>query len=113
MDLRGYYRRIRDLESTIEAKDVVVVSLSTPDGGAEGIVTEVPKRVGCQLTVEGKARLASAAEAESFRKSQIEAQRAAEHSSNRQLQIGLLSDSDLRSIKAALHGNRGPDAEVS
>lgn len=113
MDLRGYYKRIRDLESTIEAKDIVVVSLATPDGGAEGIVTEVPKRVGCQLVVEGKARLATAGETEDFRKTNLTAQQAAEHLSNRRLQIGLLSEFELKGIKAALRGNKDPDAEVS
>jgi hypothetical protein len=113
MDLKGYYKRIRDLESTIEARDIVIVSLPTPDGGAEGIVTEVPKRVGCQLVVEGKARLASAEEAEAFRKSNFEAQQAAERASEKRLQISLLSESELRSIKSALRGNRESGLEVS
>ena len=47
-------------------------SLPTPDGGKAGIITQVPKRLGCQLIVEGKAQLASEAEVEAYERSQAE-----------------------------------------
>ncbi len=70
MDLKKYYQELNELEATISGKDVYVVSRATPDGGKAGIITQTPKRGGCQLVIEGKARLASAAEAEAFEKEQ-------------------------------------------
>lgn len=70
MDVKGYFRKVRDLESAIAERFVVVVSKTTVDGGKEGIVSEVPKFVGCQLVVEGRARIASPEEAEQYRADQ-------------------------------------------
>jgi hypothetical protein len=67
MDLKGYFKQIRDLEASLHEKDLVVVSHSTTDGGKPGIMTEVPRLVACQLVVEGRARLATAEEANRFR----------------------------------------------
>lgn len=67
MDLRRYFQEVKAKEAEIAGEDIYVVSLATPDGGRAGVITQVPKRVGCQLMVEGKARQASAEEVERFR----------------------------------------------
>ncbi len=59
MKLHEYYDKLKQKEAEISGKDIYVTSLATGDGGKAGVVTQVPKRVGCQLIVEGKARLAS------------------------------------------------------
>lgn len=70
MDVKSYFRKIRELESSIADRFVVVVSRATVDGGQEGVVSEVPKYVGCQLVVEGRARLATPEEGEQYRTEQ-------------------------------------------
>jgi hypothetical protein len=114
MDLKGYYRKVRELEATMTERDVLVISLPTPEGGKEGEATEVPKLVGCQLIVEGKARQATAEEIRGFRKRQQEALEALERERARgRLQIGLVSEQDLKNIQKTLSGARGPSPEAS
>lgn len=67
MDIRGYFKKIRDLEASVPDRFVVIVSKATVDGGREGVVTEVPRYVGCQLVVEDRARFASTEEANEYR----------------------------------------------
>jgi|WetSurMetagenome_2_1015567.scaffolds.fasta_scaffold465438_2 hypothetical protein len=113
MDLRGYYKRIQELEQTIDSKDIWVVSVETPDGGKAGVITEVPKRIGCQMVVEGRARLATSEEAQDFLTCQQEQRQSAEQlQASRRLQIGVISDQDLRSIKAALRPSKNQSTEV-
>lgn len=70
MDLRRYYQELRRKEAEIEGKDIYVVSLATADGGQAGVITQVPKSIGCRLIVEGRARLATREEAESYEQEQ-------------------------------------------
>jgi hypothetical protein len=67
MDLRAYYRRVREVEVSITEDHVVVVSLATPEGGKAGVRTEVPKAIAAKLIAEGRARLGSEEEADEFR----------------------------------------------
>jgi hypothetical protein len=75
MKLTDYFNQLRDLEAEIQTKDVHVVSRATSDGGKAGVITVTPKRVGCQLILEGKARLANGKEIAEFEMRQT-AQRA-------------------------------------
>lgn len=67
MDVRQYYKKLRELEAGMKEANVVVVSYETPDGGKAGVMTEVPRRNACQLLLDGRAKLASDAEADEFR----------------------------------------------
>ena len=67
MDVRAYYRKIREAEATIGAEHVVVVSLGTPEGGRAGVRTETPKAVAAKLIAEERARLATSEESREFR----------------------------------------------
>lgn len=67
MDLRSYYKKIREADSTLKGNDVVLVSLATSEGGKEGVLTEAPRVVASRLIAEGRARVATDAEAQSFR----------------------------------------------
>ena len=67
MDLRAYYRKLREVEATITEEHVVLVSMATPEGGKPGVRTEAPKAIAAKLIAEGRARLANAEEAEEFR----------------------------------------------
>jgi hypothetical protein len=67
MDLRSYYRKLREVEATIPEEHVVLVSIATPEGGKAGVRTEAPKAIAAKLIAENRARLANAEEAEEFR----------------------------------------------
>ena len=67
MDLRSYYKKVRDAESALKGNEVVVVSLATPEGGIDGVLTEAPRGVAAKLIAEGRARVATDTEAGEFR----------------------------------------------
>jgi hypothetical protein len=97
MDLRVYYRKISEVERTIEDDCVVVMSLETPGGGRSGVPTEVPRRIAATMIVERRARLASESEAQAFREEQSEArQRAEELQAARQVKVAILPQSEIR-----------------
>jgi hypothetical protein len=66
MDLRGYYQKIKEIESKIADLFTVVVSLETPDGGKPGTHTEVSRTLAARMIVEGVARLATPEEKAAF-----------------------------------------------
>lgn len=99
MDLKGYYRRIRELEASIEAADVVVVSQETPDGGKAGVKTETPRLLAAQMVVEGKARLATAEETAQYAAEKQEAKRQAdEKAASQRVRVALLSEAELLTL---------------
>jgi hypothetical protein len=59
MDLRAYYRKVREAESSLTGEHFVMVSHATPDGGKEGVRTEVPRAIAARLIAEGRARVAT------------------------------------------------------
>jgi hypothetical protein len=63
MDLRTYYRKIRETEVSIDSEEVVIVSLATPEGGKAGVRTEAPRAIAARQIAEGRARLATDEEA--------------------------------------------------
>ena len=54
VDLRQYFKKIRDIESGLADLFPVVVSLETPDGGKAGIKTEVPSQVAAKMIVDSE-----------------------------------------------------------
>ncbi len=43
MDLRSYYRKVREAEAALTGEHFVMVSLETPEGGKEGVRTEASR----------------------------------------------------------------------
>ena len=108
MDMRVYYRKIREMEEQLNEDPVVVISLETPDGGKAGVPTEVSRRNGARLIVEGCARLASVEESASFRDSQREAKAAAdEMDAARKLQFTVVPAGEMRSMKGSTRPPKG------
>ena len=107
MDLKNYYRRVRELESQITGKDVVVVSEATPDGGRSGMMSEVPRAIAARLVADGKARLATADESEQYLNQLKRGHEEAEEA-RRSVRPGLtlLSESELRALRGALKGSK-------
>lgn len=96
MDLKVYYRKIREIEAAIEEPDAVIVSAETPDGGRAGVCKEVSRRLAATLVVEGKGRLASAEEAEAYR-SQLrgEHERALRAEAENKIRVALVPEGEL------------------
>jgi hypothetical protein len=67
MDLRSYYKKVRDAESALRGNEVVLMSLATPEGGKEGVFTEAPRGVAAKLIAELRARVATETETIAFR----------------------------------------------
>ena len=102
MDVKRYYQKIRQIESTIAEAFAVVVSLETPDGGKAGKFTEVLPRVAAKMVVDGIANLATAEEAQRLREAMAEAQRAAEQAATAsRVQLTVLPTSELNRLREA------------
>ena len=101
MDPRTYYKKIREVESTISDPFVVLVSLETPDGGRAGVYTEASRSVAAKLLAEGWARLASEEESKLHHESQAEARREAEATvAAQRMQVTLVTNPEFRVSKS-------------
>jgi hypothetical protein len=78
MDLKIYYQKIRQIEQGLKDPSVLLVSKETPDGGKDGVRTEVSRRTAAKMVVEGTARIATADETAEFQKQKAEAKRRAD-----------------------------------
>jgi hypothetical protein len=79
MDLKVFYQKIREIESSIPEESVITISLATSDGGKEGVLSEVSRRIAARNIVEGKGRLASREEADAYRAQVAADRKAIEH----------------------------------
>jgi hypothetical protein len=66
MDVKTYYRKLRETEGLLP-DEVVLVSKDTPEGGRAGRFTEATRAVAARLIVEGVAERATEADAERYR----------------------------------------------
>jgi len=107
MDLRVYYRKIREAEQTIATDYTIAVSLETSDGGRAGVTTEVPRSIAAKMFVEGKARPATSDEAEEHRINALELLRQAKEKEARErVHLTVISDSEMRSLKSNNRGSK-------
>jgi hypothetical protein len=67
MDIRSYYKKVRETEERLRGSEIVLVSLETPEGGKPGVRTEAPRSVAARLIAEGRARAAPEADARELR----------------------------------------------
>ena len=97
MDLRSYYKKVREAEATVKGNEAVLVSLATSEGGKEGVHTEAPRGVAAKLIAEGRARLATDAEAGEFREGLRSArERYEQEEAARRVQIVMVPAKDAR-----------------
>ena len=108
MDLKKYYRKIRELEAAIEDEFPVVRSLPTEAGGLAGKLTETTRTVAARMVVDGVAEIASGEEAVEFRRVAEETRRREEERRRgEQVQFHVLSEGDLKAmLKAGPKGRR-------
>jgi len=100
MDLRHYYRKIREAEAKIMDEYPLLASFETGDGGKGGTLTEVPRRLAAQKIVEGYARLATPEEKEAYHASHAEARRVVEQlAAASKVQFAVLTTPELDKLK--------------
>ena len=103
MDLKAFYQKIRETESSIVEEVTVTVSLSTPDGGRAGVLAEVPRSIAARTIVEGKAQLATDEQAAAYRLGIAAARKAAEDKlAAGQARYSVIAETDLRALRAAV-----------
>jgi hypothetical protein len=78
MDLRSYYKRVREAEATLTGEHLVMVSLETSEGGKAGVRTETPRAIAAKLIAEERARVATEQEAREFHEANRDAKEAHE-----------------------------------
>lgn len=107
MDVKQYYRKIREIEATLTGQYVFLVSLETTDGGKAGAVSEVPRPIAAKMIVEGRALLASEEEKQAYLKQQAAAKKAAHKAElARRLQVAIIADPG---IETAATGNQSSE----
>jgi hypothetical protein len=111
VDLKQYFRRMRELESTIADSYPLVVSLETPDGGKAGMTTEVSRANAARMIIEGRALLATESEKEAYLSQQAAARKAAEKAElAKRVKVAILTDEDVRGSFGAKKSNDSPNA---
>lgn len=109
MDVKQYYRKIREVEASLNESYPLVISLETSDGGKAGLVCEVSRELAAKMIAEGRSVLASEKEKELYRQQQATTKRAAEKAElARRVQVAIITDSDLQSQVAGKQSNDPP-----
>lgn len=107
MDLKAYYRKVREVEASISEDFPVVVSQETADGGRAGVRNEVARGVAARMIVEGKARLATREEAEEYRRGLAEARREAEQAAiASRVQVTVIPEAELKALRNVLRQSK-------
>ncbi len=109
MDLKAYYRKLREAEAGISEEHAVVASHATGDGGREGVLTEVPRAVAARLIVQGSAELASPEQAAAFRERMFERHRNEEaRRTAARIQVSVISEAEARALGGHAGAARPP-----
>lgn len=99
MDLRNYYRKIREARAGIPEEWPVLVSRATPEGGRAGVLLEASREVAARMMVEGTAELATPQQATAFREQlrRMQAEEEARRAAAR-IQVNVITEADARKI---------------
>ncbi len=109
MDLRAYYRKLREIEKALVEDFVVVRSLATADGGVAGRLAEVARAVAAKLVADGVAEIAPKEEADALRQTMAEEKKREDQKRlAAKIQFTVLSETDLRALQK---GGRGSSKE--
>ncbi len=97
MDLKQYFRKLRETESGLVDPFPIVVSLETADGGKGDVISEVSRAVAAKLVVENRAVLATEEQRASYFDAQDLAKKAAEKVElARRVQVAIIADPELQ-----------------
>jgi hypothetical protein len=97
MDVKQYFRRLREIEASLEEEFPVVVSTATPDGGRAGLVSEVTRLNAAKLIAEGRAVLATEQQRQTLQTEKVEALKAVQMAERaKQVHVTLVNDGELQ-----------------
>ena len=111
MEMRQYYRKIREVESGIVEDYPLVVSLETSDGGKPGVLSEGARATAAKMIVEGRAFLATQEMVELYRDAQAEKKNSIEAAeAARRLPVAIITESDLHAAVKNKKNNQLPSS---
>jgi hypothetical protein len=100
VDLRQYFKKIRDTESGLADAFPLVVSLETSDGGKAGTISEVTREQASKLIVENCARLANEAETKAYFDKQASDKKASDRAEMaRRVQVTIVGQPDFQVVE--------------
>lgn len=100
MDLKAYYKKVREAEAALTGEHLVMVSLATSEGGKPGVKTEAPRAVCARLIAEGCARVATDEEAKAFHEAHLAAREKHEQDeAARRVQVVIIPSSEAKKPK--------------
>jgi hypothetical protein len=106
MDLKQYFRKLREIEAGIKEPYVMVSSLETSDGGKAGTISEVSRAIAAKSIAEGRAMLATEQEAKLYAEKQLTARHAAEKAAlASRLQVAIVTEPVPKSETPAVDRN--------
>jgi|SRR3954449_10238600 hypothetical protein len=98
MDVKQYFRKLREIENGFLDLYPVLVSLETSDGGKAGLLFETSRAVAAKMIVEGRAVTATGEQRELFYTQQEAAKKAAEKAElARRVQVAIIADPEIHS----------------
>ena len=110
MDLKQYFRKIREIEASLIEEFPLLISLETSDGGKSGAISEMNRSNAARLIAEGRAVLATAEQAEEYRQQQVAAKKAAERADfAKRIQLAIVNEADLPVIP----GRKTSNSQIS
>lgn len=93
MDLKQYFRKLREVEASLADAYPLIISVETPDGGKPGLVSEVSREVAAKMISEGRAALATEKDEKAYREQQASARKAAEKADlARRVQVAIIAE---------------------
>lgn len=105
MDLKQYFRKIREIEAALTEPFPILVSVETPDGGKAGTLCEVARANAARMIAEGRAVLASPEQVEEFRAQQVSERKAAEKAElAKRIQVAIVTESDYSNSGSSKRG---------
>jgi hypothetical protein len=113
MDVKQYYRKIRELEASLTDEYPIIVSIETADGGKGGLLSEVSRSNAARLIIEGRAQLATKDQMEDFYNQQAAARKLAERTEiSKRIQVAIVSDPELQaSLTTKRRGGSSADGK--
>ncbi|HEY3825824.1 MAG TPA: hypothetical protein VGL82_14770 [Bryobacteraceae bacterium] len=100
MDVRAYYKKVREAEAGLTGEHVVTVSQDTPEGGKAGVKTEASRLIAAKLIAEGRARVATEEETRQFREANREAlERHEQNEAAKRVQVMVIPANELKKQK--------------
>ncbi len=110
MDLKVYFRKMREIEASLMEPFPVLVSLETPDGGKPGMYCEASRTNAARMIAEGRSALASPEQVAEYRLQQAAAREAFDRAEMaKRIQVAIVTDSNLTGDVTDRRGGSTPN----